>query len=264
MKKIEFYREETLPFEMKLCNTVSDLSYKKHSHEEYSLGLVYQGESDFWYEGQVAFVQQQHLVFIPKQLVHACNPKKAQPWKYKMLYIQADWVEGFFESREEGLLPYPVVKEVAHPSLFKALHQQLSVLTGSACFLEKEAHLLALFESLGGGQPQESLLRYEGLQPKVKKIQEYIHSHFADKISLDQLAQISGLNKYYIIRAFNQKLSVPPHTYQNLLRIHFAKKELKKDRSVTEVAHAAGFYDQSHFHKVFKQQVGVTPEQYQN
>lgn len=39
MPEVQFYREEKLPFEMKVCDTISDLSYKKHSHEEYSLGL---------------------------------------------------------------------------------------------------------------------------------------------------------------------------------------------------------------------------------
>jgi AraC family transcriptional regulator len=46
-------------------------------------------------------------------------------------------------------------------------------------------------------------------------------------------------------------------------RIEFACREiLKPDAKLTDVAISAGFYDQSHFAKTFKQIIGVTPAQY--
>lgn len=55
---------------------------------------------------------------------------------------------------------------------------------------------------------------------------------------------------------------LPPHAYQNLLRINHAKKELKKRRSIAEIAVDAGYYDQSHFIKAFAKIVGATPQAY--
>lgn len=264
MPEVQFYREEKLPFEMKVCDTISDLSYKKHSHEEYSLGIVDVGESSFWCEGQFHDVRQKTLVFIPHSVIHACNPNGSLPWKYKMVYVQSDWVEGFMRSQGSETLTSPVIKDISQSKLFREFHRHLRTLMSPVSFLEKEASLLALFERLGQDDLKRVVLKDKNLQPKLQKIKEYIHTCFLEKITLDQLEEISGLNKYLIIRSFNQAFSIPPHMYQTLLRVNYAKRELRKSRPIIEVACEAGFYDQSHFHKAFKNQVGATPEQYQN
>jgi len=260
---VQFYRDKELPFEIKLSDTISDLSYKKHFHEEYSLGIVNKGQSSFWCEGKLMEIYQKNLVFIPHDIVHACNPKSDQPWKYKMIYVQPDWVKGFMESHGGGTIEYPVVKEIRKNKEVATINHLIDILIRPVSFLEKEASLLWIFEQMLGDVDTSKYLSHRKLQPKLKTIKEYLHKSFLEKITLDQLEQISGLNKFFIIRSFKEEFSIPPHTYQNLLRINYAKKELQKYRQITEVTYETGFYDQSHFNKVFKNHVGVTPERYQ-
>ena len=99
--------------------------------------------------------------------------------------------------------------------------------------------------------------------PKLKIIKEYLDSLFLEKITLEQLEHASGLNKFHIIRLFKEAFTIPPHAYQTLLRVNYAKKELCKYRQLAEVAVESGFYDQSHFVKVFKSYTGTTPDRYQ-
>jgi len=80
---------------------------------------------------------------------------------------------------------------------------------------------------------------------------------------LDDLERVSGINKFHLIRLFKDEFGIPPHMYQTLLRINYAKRQLRKQKQITEVALEAGFYDQSHFHKVFKSHTGITPEKYE-
>jgi len=263
MNGVQFYRDEDLPFEIKLSDTISDLSYKKHSHEEYSLGIVNKGESSFWCEGKLTEIYQKTLVFIPNDIVHACNPNGDMPWKYKMIYVQPDWVKGFIESHGGGTIGYPIVKEISNNKAFGEINKRIDMLISSVSFLEKEAILLSIFEQMLGDIDTREYLYRRNLQPKLKIIKEYLHNCYLEKITLDQLEQVSGLNKFFIIRSFKEEFSIPPHTYQTLLRINYAKKELRKDRSIAEVTYEAGFYDQSHFSKVFKNHVGVIPDRYQ-
>lgn len=260
---VQFYRDKDLPFEIKLSDTISDLSYKKHSHEEYSLGIVNKGESSFWCEGKLTEICQKTLVFIPNNIVHACNPNSDKPWKYKMIYVQPYWVKGFMESNGDGIISYPIVKDISNPKLFRETNKLIDILISPVNFLEKEASLLSIFEKMVGEVDQREYLSHKKIQPKLKTIKEYLHQYFLEKITLDQLEQVSGLNKFFIIRSFKEQFSIPPHTYQTLLRINYAKKELRKSRSITEVVYETGFYDQSHFNKAFKNHVGVTPERYQ-
>lgn len=262
MGGVQFYHDKDLPFfELKSCNT-SALSYKKHAHEEYSVGLVGRGNSRCWHEGKVDAIQPHTMVFFPPDLIHACNPVKRDLWQYKMLYIHRDWVRDFMKSK--GSLPFngPMVKNIPAQGTVQRIDRLMERLKSDAGPLEKEANIIAVFEeSLTGEQkPRDRNGKKE--QPKLRKIREYLHSCFLERITLDQLEQAAGLNKFYIIRLFKESFQIPPHTYQTLLRVNYAKKELCKHKPLAEIAQTAGFYDQSHFSKVFKSYTGITPDQY--
>lgn len=97
----------------------------------------------------------------------------------------------------------------------------------------------------------------------IRKIQDFISHYYLEEITLDKLAEVSGLSKYHLIRDFKKAYKLPPHAYQTVLRVNFAKEALKKRQdSIAAVAQNAGFFDESHFIKVFKQYAGTTPAQY--
>lgn len=96
----------------------------------------------------------------------------------------------------------------------------------------------------------------------VIRAREFLDANFTNDISLDDLAAIAGVGKFYLCREFRRIIGISPHLYQNHLRINFARKLLLKNKTATEVAHELGFYDQSHFGKAFKRLVGITPQSY--
>lgn len=263
MSGIQFYHDKALPFfELKLCDT-SELSYKKHAHEEYSIGIVDQGKSCFWYEGKTAEINPKAMVFLPPNLIHACNPINRDLWKYKMLFINQDWMQGFMNSKGSFIFNNPIVKDVSTDGDFQIVSRMMESLKSNASPLEKEALIVAVFEQSLGGNQKTYDRNYKKEQPKLNIIREYLHSYYLDKVTLNQLAAISGLNKFHIIRLFKEAFKIPPHTYQTLLRVNYAKKALCQHRQLAEVALEAGFYDQSHFIKVFKSYTGITPDKYQ-
>lgn len=259
---VQFYRDTDLPyFELKQCDT-SQLSYKKHAHEEYSLGIVDKGKSSFWYEGKSQEVSPKTIVFIPPDLVHSCNPQQEEQWKYNMLFINATWIDGFMNRKVKSLYPYPVVLNISDPEIFSMTNIMIENLIQNASPLEKEESIIAIFERiLSQIDPLPTKMKKE--LPKLQIVKEYLHDNYFEKITLDQLGQISGINKFYIIRLFKEAFGIPPHMYQTLLRINYAKKQLRKQRPLTEVALETGFFDQSHFSKVFKSHMGITPDRYE-
>ncbi len=262
MVGIQFYHDKDLPFfELKLCNT-RELSYKKHAHEEYSIGIVDHGRSRFWYEGKVDELYPKTMVFLPPDLVHACNPINRGLWKYKMLFINQDWVRGFMKS-QGSLFNESIVKDVSSYRTFQMVDRMMENLKSNASPLEKEESIVAVFEQALSGEKRICDMSCKKEQPKIVIIREYLRSCFLEKVTLNQLERISGLNKFYIIRLFKDLFKISPHTYQTLLRVNYAKKELGKHRQLAEVALEAGFYDQSHFIKVFKNYMGITPDKYQ-
>lgn len=263
MEDIRFYRDEQLPFELKMCNTINELSYKKHAHEEYSLGIVQNGNSVFWCEGQETLLYKHTLVCIPDQVIHACNPLTDEPWQYTMLYVQPAWMQEFLACHHLPQPERPFIRPLSCQQEIISMNQLLTQLANAEHALAKEAAFLALVECMLREPKQLIAWREPNNEAKVASIKEYLQQHFAEPVSLQRLEEVSGLNKFSIIRAFKKEYSITPHLYQTLLRINYAQQELKKRRAIADIACDSGFYDQSHFHKVFKEYAGLTPEQYQ-
>ena len=92
--------------------------------------------------------------------------------------------------------------------------------------------------------------------------QEFLRAHYADNISLDDLARVTGISAYHLCRQFRHFTGFPLHVYQTHLRLDRAKTLLSTGLPPAAVASEVGFYDQSHFGTAFKRLVGVTPGTY--
>ncbi|MBN1890607.1 MAG: response regulator [Thermoflexales bacterium] len=97
----------------------------------------------------------------------------------------------------------------------------------------------------------------------VRKAMAYLHAHYAEEISIDELARFVGLNKHYLARSFRQETGVSPLVYLNRYRVNQAKALLTaRDKSVAEVAREVGFSDSAYFSQVFRRETGVSPTAY--
>jgi transcriptional regulator GlxA family with amidase domain len=91
----------------------------------------------------------------------------------------------------------------------------------------------------------------------------YIHEHYAEPISREDLAQHLAVNERYLTRCFRQETGVTPIDYLLRHRIRQARALLEQGHlSVTDVAMATGFSDSSYFGRVFQREVGIAPSAY--
>jgi len=89
---------------------------------------------------------------------------------------------------------------------------------------------------------------------------ELMIARLDEDISLSEPAAACALSASYFARAFKQSMGMPPHRWLLLQRVLHAKSLLRDaDRSLSDVAIACGFSDQSHFTRVFTGIVGASP-----
>jgi len=91
---------------------------------------------------------------------------------------------------------------------------------------------------------------------------ERIEAENPAQLSLTLLAHETGLGRYQLIRAFRAATGLTPHAYLLNARVNRSRLLLNQGLALAEVAYQLGFADQSHFQRVFKAHVGVTPGQY--
>jgi len=103
-----------------------------------------------------------------------------------------------------------------------------------------------------------------GLPPRVlRRIREYIDGNIDQRISVELLAGLANLSVCYFVRAFKQSTGVTPHDYLIRQRVERTKQLLSdSDMPLSEIALVAGFADQSHFSRRFRQHVGMSPRDY--
>lgn len=112
----------------------------------------------------------------------------------------------------------------------------------------------------------ELSIKDAGVQVKhdeIDQIQGYIREHYAEKITLDQLSDFVGINKYYLIRLFKQKTGLSPIDYLIHVRLSEAEKLLAQTNiTISKISDQVGFHSPSHFSKTFKESNHCTPSAY--
>jgi len=97
-------------------------------------------------------------------------------------------------------------------------------------------------------------------RPKITRVISYIEENIAQVLSLSELSEAVGLSRIQFVKQFKAATGQPPHAYILNRRIARAKELLKRSGStIVGVALDLGFYNQSHFTKVFGKFEGMTP-----
>jgi AraC family transcriptional regulator len=110
-------------------------------------------------------------------------------------------------------------------------------------------------------KPQVPALYRGGLpRYRLRRVLDYIAANLSGDLTLAQLAAVAGMSPHYFAELFRQSTGSAPHRYVLMRRIELAKERLcDPTRSVIEAGLDAGFQNPSHFARVFRKLVGVSP-----
>jgi AraC family transcriptional regulator len=143
--------------------------------------------------------------------------------------------------------------------LARHLHQEFRT-ADSASTLAIEGLALALVGEISRARSRSE----RGARPPwLIRAVEYLHAHAREPLSLAELAARVDIDPTHLGRTFREHYGCTMSEYVRRLRIEFARHELTATgRSIAAIAVSAGFADQAHFSRVFKQLTGLTPAVY--
>lgn len=103
------------------------------------------------------------------------------------------------------------------------------------------------------------------MQDNLKTAQEYIIKHYQDEITVEELAEITGISRSWLYRCFKQLTGLSPNEYLTNYRIERAKILLQNStHTIKQTAYSVGFKDELYFSKIFKRMTGKSPSEYKN
>lgn len=109
-----------------------------------------------------------------------------------------------------------------------------------------------------------SIVKFSARAPRdlrsLQRAREYIHTHFEENLTLAQVARAAGVHPVYLGQIFRQEFGETLGEYLNRIRVRAAAGLLAKSRlTLSAIAADLGFYDQSHFTRIFRRLTGATP-----
>jgi AraC-like DNA-binding protein len=260
-----FVRDPGLPHLELRTATDSRDCYQTHTHDEYSFGAIDAGLAVYCHGEHSTALKPGMTVMMEPGLAHSCNPDAQQPWSYRMLFVDAQWVHRSFLPFASGQHA-PRLKLSQHscdrPAVYRALSDIADALaSGAADRLEVDERLLA-FIAQHALVPRMAATEPDADDQALHAVRALICTHVESNLSLEQLAQASGWSGYQLIRKFKQAFGQTPHAFQIDQRLNIAKKMLKQGEGLADVAHQLGFADQAHFQRHFKKRHATTPKNY--
>ena len=259
-----FWRDEALPFiESRTVEDGRRVCYARHSHETFSIGLIDSGASTCINGDHQCRVEAGTLVLMNPGDVHACNPIQNQPWAYRMLYVDAGWMSQLQDDLGMGGGGFrcfaPIMtRDPLLQSGFRRFHAVL--VDDKADLLQKETAAVSFFSLL-----HERLWLEVGVPVSDLKLQraaEFIADNYQRSLKLGDISLVAGVSPSSLIRAFKKQFGMTPHAYLTNRRVQFARAELRRGRPIADVALDAGFADQAHLQRAFKQLLAATPGHY--
>jgi AraC-like DNA-binding protein len=247
-----------------------------HSHDYLELAFVLSGDGRYRIEDELYTVTEGDLIIFNPGVRHqALFLKEAEVSTTEFFVGFSDiQIEGY----EKNYCPLPGGQTIYHTTgevrqkLFRIVSamEAENALRKEGLYFMLKAYLMQMLivvlrEEMTQGKPQPGCA-FESVNRKhvVEQIVNYFEDHYAQKISLDQIAENMYLSPFYISKIFKSEVGDTP--IRHLINIRLEKAldllESGSSLSIQEIAASVGYDDAYHFSKLFKKRFGASPSSF--
>ncbi|MDL2236348.1 AraC family transcriptional regulator [Christensenellaceae bacterium OttesenSCG-928-K19] len=264
------------PIEM-YCNEFAKIASNDipwHWHDEVEFSFPLEGRMEARYDGGTSLLSTGDGIFVNSNSLHSLHPVGSTPCVMANIIFDTQILSGaplsVFEqkyilplTRSKGVKCVPLT---GHTKIMNLLNNAFMTYTEQKFGYEWQVrNLLAdlwllLFSLL------QDKIGHPGIRQndtRIKKMLTYIHDHFADDISLEDVAASANISPRECSRAFQEHLGMSTFSYITKYRIRVAAELLARtDMPVIDISFSVGYNAPSYFGKLFREATGSTPREY--
>lgn len=265
LTEIKYWKKESF-FDTGLASyKLSHHSFPRHFHEHYVIELVVRGADQFYCDGKMYMAAPHQIAFINPGEVHTGSTVSDNELHYYSVSPSGKSLQQIAALSGESLhndfrfqhaltdQPLLVNKMLA---LFKALESPgTETLRCEELFID--------FMNAAISNPSDITYRdgiKRGKDARILTLIDFMRGSFKKSLSLKQMADEANISPVHLVRLFKAATGLSPYEYLLVLRTEYAKLLLQKGHSVQDAAWESGFYDASHFNRLFRKISGATPK----
>jgi AraC-like DNA-binding protein len=244
--------------------TLSGQHFRRHWHDAYGFGILEAGaQRSASGRGRVDAFAGQVITTNPGE-AHDGAPLGRPTRQWRILSVDTDVFSSIIG---HGSAPAEIVRPVIDdPTLFDVLRRLFRRLENwNARAGNRAAEALAFEESLVEAAAQlmtrhgTARVRTEARNPDLRQLRDRLADEPCDPPSLAEMAAMTGLSRYQVLRRFEKTYGLPPHAWLLSRRAEYALRLIRRGETLADAAVASGFADQSHMTRVFVRHHGFTP-----
>ncbi|MGH3303234.1 MAG: helix-turn-helix domain-containing protein [Streptosporangiaceae bacterium] len=207
------------------------------------------------------------VALLNPDVVHTAQAATPSGWTYRVLYPEVSVVTSV--AAELGWhsgtpwFPETVLYDLGTADLLRQAHRAAEHGDRLASSSLLTAALARLLRAHSAAPPVDGREPPSRPPASVQAVRDLLPQRLADPPSLAELAVMTGLSQFALLRAFGRETGMPPQAYLNQLRVRRARLLLDRGLAPAEVAAQTGFADQAHLTRHFKRVLGVPPASYQ-
>ncbi|AWI05470.1 AraC family ligand binding domain-containing protein [Clostridium drakei] len=238
--------------------------FPNHFHEYYVIGFIESGRRQLFCKNKEYVIEKGDLVLFNPGDNHTCQQIDGGTLDYRCMNINSEVMKKVvFEITGKDYVPYFKENAVFNSDIVPSLQElYLMIMNEERDFKKEEIFLFIIEQLITEYADAVTVDTLKETNSEVKTICDFLQENYMESITLNKLSELTGLNKYYLLRSFTKQKGITPYGYLESIRISKAKKLLEQRIAPIDVAMQTGFTDQSHFTNFFKKFIGLTPKQY--
>ena len=273
----DLYQE--LEMSSRYVDTHQDTSFTNtgvslHSHTFYEvLSIRSSGGAEYLVGAQRYKLQRGDIIIVPPGVSHRpmLPEELTEPYKRDVLWISS----AFLQMLMEGF-PHEDVFRATGTRLIRTAGTKWSYLTDMIQRGVREAEQKKLgWEMAVVGNTTQLIVHFRRAildkaantmkaekKELMDKVLEHVEKHYAQKLTLGDIARQFYVSESTISQTFRKKMGVSFYRWVTQRRLIAAKLLIEEGKLLEEVGQAVGFADYSTFYRAFKQEYGISPRQY--
>lgn len=234
---------------------LADEAYAPHRHDTYALGMTLSGVQAFRYRGASrASVSGNVCVLHPDEL-HDGHPGTETGLAYCALYVAPHRIAEALGGR----LPFVPEPVSTDPRLAAAMRLAMTDFDSPVSEMQATDIIASLADALKAVADNDASAAGPLDIRAVERVAALIDAAPTEDFSIETLERISGLERWTLYRQFRGVHGVSPYRYVKMRRLDRARTLIRAGAGLAEAALEAGFSDQSHLTRQFKDTYGFAP-----
>lgn len=247
-------------------------SADSHHHCGYEFMLPLTDMPLIGIDSKIIYGYKNHIIPINPGQSHGVSGKMEKV-KFVNLFYEEDYMSDIIYSAfKEKIKSFENENYPVNPELFTMIKMFMKEcnedIPGKSVMLENLSRTIAILiyrttkkklTMLKWGKP------FNADTLKIEKVIEYIGDNYKNDCNLDELAELVGVSRFYLIRIFRDYMGKTPYEYLLEVKLEHAKLMLlRENTTITNICYECGFNNMSHFIRMFKKRIGTSPSIYRS